>query len=689
MSKTQVGAEQRAEIDVGPAGGSAPGKQTLTSRLGRRAPSADAVAASMISQLGLVQRSGDGPVAGDPDALVARAAGGPSNALPAPLRQQFERSLGADLSNVRVHTDQSAAEAASGLGARAFAHGQDIYVGAGQYQPETQEGTFLLAHEVAHTVQQGGGARLQNRLEVGAVTDPLEADADRAAAAMVAGLPATVQSTAGGTIRRDPLADQMVDNADDAERARGEQMAGIENVSTVSDIEQARAKRNVIARTLPVLQRAGLDAELTQNNQTIGALDNYMRAAGTQESSLGQFQDRARALDGDFTRLLAQIETLDAARPGDIRGARDGAQTGDRIIEAANQGRGAQDMNQRYEAAVRSNSGSGALATSTGNAAQSRRGLREDADALSQAQGALAPAEAEVRMAVDNLVERTARREGDEAQGQIEGLEAQAEAAKTAIETIADVISTTVSAANATQWHEAAGDVIGTVANLAGHAASLAFDRAIRQLQSRLTGAQAREANAELTRMVTAVAAAKARYIRAGQAYINAARGMREQQTSHRETMHNMGDDADAATGGQGEFTQVAQILGECDAYLENSRATQQIGQNEQNAAGEAVGHSEEINNDGQGLLYYSPHQSMQHGRTETTTYRERVRLIYGRSALGIGGPHSAQGEGGANAQVDQLLAVLAQRHQQIEACAARLRGVFRRSGSGPERQRR
>ena len=85
------------------------------------------------------------------------AAGG--QGLPAPLRDKLERTLGGTaLDQVRLHTDAAAQTAAASLGARAYTVGQDIYFGAGEFAPEKPEGQHLIAHEVAHTVQQRGDA---------------------------------------------------------------------------------------------------------------------------------------------------------------------------------------------------------------------------------------------------------------------------------------------------------------------------------------------------------------------------------------------------------------------------------------------------------------------------------------------------------------------------------------------------
>ncbi len=72
-------------------------------------------------------------------------------------RAFMEPRFGHDFSRVRVHADASAAAAAQSVNARAYTLGQDIAFGAGQYAPGTAQGRRLLAHELTHVVQQGGG----------------------------------------------------------------------------------------------------------------------------------------------------------------------------------------------------------------------------------------------------------------------------------------------------------------------------------------------------------------------------------------------------------------------------------------------------------------------------------------------------------------------------------------------------
>jgi hypothetical protein len=69
------------------------------------------------------------------------------------LRRQIEPAVDADLSHVRVHDSEADRELAGGMGARAFAHGQHIWMGPG----ESGSDVPLMAHEAAHVVQQASG----------------------------------------------------------------------------------------------------------------------------------------------------------------------------------------------------------------------------------------------------------------------------------------------------------------------------------------------------------------------------------------------------------------------------------------------------------------------------------------------------------------------------------------------------
>ena len=88
-----------------------------------------------------------------------RGAGTP---LPDTLRASMEQSLGGDFSDVRVHTNSAVAQANQSLNARAFTVGTDIYFRPGEYNPASQDGKMLIAHELSHVVQQSTGRVKQN-----------------------------------------------------------------------------------------------------------------------------------------------------------------------------------------------------------------------------------------------------------------------------------------------------------------------------------------------------------------------------------------------------------------------------------------------------------------------------------------------------------------------------------------------
>ena len=91
---------------------------------------------------------------------IAALRGGGQPLAPS-VRAFFEPRFGRDFSGVRVHTGGQAAESAKAIKARAYTHGQDVAFGEGEYAPESKAGQGLLAHELAHVVQQGQATPLE------------------------------------------------------------------------------------------------------------------------------------------------------------------------------------------------------------------------------------------------------------------------------------------------------------------------------------------------------------------------------------------------------------------------------------------------------------------------------------------------------------------------------------------------
>jgi hypothetical protein len=78
--------------------------------------------------------------------------------LPRGVRREMEGAFGADFSGVRVHGDGPASQLNAGMSATAFTVGRDIFFRSGQPDYGQPAGQELLAHELTHVVQQGGGS---------------------------------------------------------------------------------------------------------------------------------------------------------------------------------------------------------------------------------------------------------------------------------------------------------------------------------------------------------------------------------------------------------------------------------------------------------------------------------------------------------------------------------------------------
>ncbi|MCR8691617.1 DUF4157 domain-containing protein [Rhodococcus pyridinivorans] len=133
---------------------------------------------------------------------VVASAGTP---LPTDLRTEMEGRFGQDFGNVRVHNDGAAHESAKSVNAQAYTVGSDIVFQNDRYDPGSDTGKHMIAHELTHVVQQrngpvdgtdaGGGVRISDpsdRFERDAVAN---ADSVMAAPAPTAASPGALQRT--------------------------------------------------------------------------------------------------------------------------------------------------------------------------------------------------------------------------------------------------------------------------------------------------------------------------------------------------------------------------------------------------------------------------------------------------------------------------------------------------------------
>ncbi|MEU8972083.1 DUF4157 domain-containing protein [Streptomyces monashensis] len=127
----------------------------------------------------------------------------PGRPLGDAVRADMESALGADFSDVRVHTDRAAHESATSVAAQAYTSGSHIVFQRGSYDTASDAGREVLAHELTHVVQQRRGPVAGTDTGGGpAISDPsdrFEREAERVAADVMAGAPAAAPSPAPPT----------------------------------------------------------------------------------------------------------------------------------------------------------------------------------------------------------------------------------------------------------------------------------------------------------------------------------------------------------------------------------------------------------------------------------------------------------------------------------------------------------
>src|SRR5438067_12993549 len=125
---------------------------------------------------------------------------GGGTALDRETRGFMESRLGADFSDVRVHTDAKASESARSVQAHAYTVGSDVVFQSGQYAPESDSGKRMLAHELSHVVQQRSGpvagTPAPGGIKISHPADSFEQAAENSADRVMSSAPATQLATA-------------------------------------------------------------------------------------------------------------------------------------------------------------------------------------------------------------------------------------------------------------------------------------------------------------------------------------------------------------------------------------------------------------------------------------------------------------------------------------------------------------
>jgi Domain of unknown function (DUF4157) len=167
---------------------------------------------------------------------MANLMSGSGRPLDAGTREEMEQQFSEDFSDVKIHNDGAGSDAAVAAGARAVTSGRDVAFARGFFAPETSKGRLLLAHELAHVVQQGRGA--------GSSRDAAETDAKQAAMQVAGGENATVTAAGSGGAQADSLTDEEL------QQMIAENEAKAEKATSQQEIDQLWAERESLRTQL-------------------------------------------------------------------------------------------------------------------------------------------------------------------------------------------------------------------------------------------------------------------------------------------------------------------------------------------------------------------------------------------------------------------------------------------------------
>ncbi|MES2208314.1 MAG: DUF4157 domain-containing protein [Pseudomonadota bacterium] len=217
--------------------------------------------------------------------------------LPPSVRQFMEPRFGADFSNVRIHTGERAGQMSRQVNARAFTVGNQIFFGAGHYQPDSPDGRELIAHELTHTIQQGGASQKKN-------TEP----------AVQRSVDLTVAQFSPPEIQRWGLPSLSLPNplnyiADKANLIPGFRMFTIVlGVNPINMSSVDRSPGNILRAVIEFVPGASFFTQALENHGVFDKVGNWV---AQQIASLGLVGSAIKQAVSDFIRSLSPGDLLD------------------------------------------------------------------------------------------------------------------------------------------------------------------------------------------------------------------------------------------------------------------------------------------------------------------------------------------------------------------------------------------
>lgn len=234
------------------------------------------------------------PVAIPP--VVNNVLSGPGRPLDAGTRDFMESRFGHDFGNVRVHTGTSAADSARAVGAHAYTVGNDIVFDHGRYDPHSESGRHLLAHELTHTIQQQGIQHKANEsIASTSPGDAYESEADSVASRVLAGGgPFTPHAVAHAPI----LSRASVTGANQPQAPANPNAARltaikVEEAPPEADQDTAVTRRFIVKEKFPLPGSKGARAyDLWDAKAKAGALESVIDISGSGQPKTGLKQER-------------------------------------------------------------------------------------------------------------------------------------------------------------------------------------------------------------------------------------------------------------------------------------------------------------------------------------------------------------------------------------------------------------
>lgn len=292
------------------------------------ATSGDATGMADTSQTMQAARAdgGDSMHAADEIATSVQAVMGSSNGQPLddPTRSFMESRFSHNFGHVRVHTDGEAARSAASARASAYTIGSDIVFAAGQYQPNTDSGRHLLAHELTHVVQQSegpvSGTALGNGLTISDPSDSYEQAAEATAATVTSGqaITPTTHTAIPGQAQRQMQRWTMpiVTLKSNAELLQDGSNGDLQAIKEITDFSGATDdQRFAMIRTLLNQSWVGPRDEYALEAIWLSFGDRVTAMAGTHMDLWRQSADRG----AELKEKVPQVSALVTKFPDDVK----------------------------------------------------------------------------------------------------------------------------------------------------------------------------------------------------------------------------------------------------------------------------------------------------------------------------------------------------------------------------------